>query len=301
MKIRTLITGAAAWALLFFGAAGAADAQQDPEVKHVKANGITIAYTERGQGQPLVLIHGGGLTSRMWGGMLEGLSASYRVITPDTRGHGGTDNPDHAFSYTLLADDVEAFCKALKLEKPVIMGYSDGGIVALTVGILKPDLPKALVLGGAVVPGTPEDVARYMEGMDAFYPPVGAKVAPLADADLDAMYNADKESWDFMARLHAKPGAPDYWRTLMKDVWAAWMNPQAYAYTPEQLAAVRVPTLVLVGDRDDFFLVEGAVRLYRQLAQGELAVAPHAGHDFFRARPELFLTPTLDFLGRVTK
>ena len=275
---------------------GSASAAGD-EVRFVQADGISVAYTEKGTGEPLVLLHGGGLTSAMWGKQVDALAAHYRVILPDTRGHGRTDNPDHAFGYTLLADDVAAFCRALGLEKPIIMGYSDGGITTLTVGIRHPELARALVVGGAVPPVEAEDMRHYFEGMAAYYAPV-TKRADLTDADLDAMYKADPESWSFFAKQHAKPGRDDFWRTLMKDVWNTWNQPESYAYTAEQLAAVHVPVLGVLGERDECFRPVAAARLADALPAGELAVVPGAGHNAFRAKAELFNSLVLDFLRR---
>jgi len=73
----------------------------------------------------------------------------FRVITPDSRGHGRTVNPARELSYSTMADDLAAFIQALGLEKPFIFGYSDGGQTALDFGMRYPDLAKALVIGAA--------------------------------------------------------------------------------------------------------------------------------------------------------
>ena len=282
-------------AMAILAPAGPAEAENG--VKYVQADGLQIAYAEYGQGQPLVLIHGGGLTSAMWSEQIPVLAEKFRVLVPDTRGHGKTDNPDHAFSYELLAKDVMAFCRALGVEKPVLMGYSDGGIIALTVGVQHPEFARALVVGGAVPPFGEADRKHYFDGMHSFYAPV-RDVAVLTDEHLDAMHGADPESWAFMARMHAKPGQPDYWRTLMKDVWSTWNAPESYAYTPAQLGGVKIPVLVILGDRDDFFLPASAARLAGLLPAGELAVVPGAAHNVFRAKPALFNALVMDFLTR---
>jgi pimeloyl-ACP methyl ester carboxylesterase len=71
------------------------------------------------------------------------------VFTPDSRGHGRTDNPSGEISYRVLADDIAALVRALDLHKPMIAGYSDGGQVALEIGLRYPDLPRCLIVGGA--------------------------------------------------------------------------------------------------------------------------------------------------------
>src|SRR5688572_9159392 len=119
------------------------------EGHYISANGLDIYYQEYGQGKPLVLIHGGALTGDSWKPYLAAFAEHYRVIMPDSRGHGRTSNPSGMMSFRLLADDVAALVQALSLEKPVIYGYSDGGQVALEIGMRYPDLPEAIIVGGA--------------------------------------------------------------------------------------------------------------------------------------------------------
>ncbi|SQJ13437.1 hydrolase [Salmonella enterica subsp. enterica serovar Heidelberg] len=85
--------------------------------KFVEVNGIKIHYVEEGEGPPLLLIHGGGLTAKSWQGLAKEASRYFRVIMPDSRGHGLTNNPQGTFSYDLMTEDMAAFVKALKLEK----------------------------------------------------------------------------------------------------------------------------------------------------------------------------------------
>ena len=119
--------------------------QQD---QFVEANGLNMYYQEYGSGQPLILIHGGTVTSNMWQPFLPAFVPHFRVITPDSRGHGKTNNPnDEQLSYRLMADDVAAFIQALNLTKPLVFGYSDGGQIALEIGIRYPGLVGAIVLG----------------------------------------------------------------------------------------------------------------------------------------------------------
>lgn len=116
--------------------------------KFVEANGIKIHYVEEGEGPPLLLIHGGGLTAKSWQGLAKEASRYFRVIMPDSRGHGLTNNPQGTFSYDLMTEDMAAFVKALKLEKPLVMGYSDGGMVVLKLTSRYPDLARAAIVGG---------------------------------------------------------------------------------------------------------------------------------------------------------
>ena len=119
------------------------------ENKYVEANGLNMFYIEKGKGQPLILLHGGiGTAEFNWSKQIEFFSKDFRVLAIDSRGHGRTDNPTGEFSYKLMADDVAALIKALNLENPFVMGWSDGGQIVLEIGINYPDITKALVAGG---------------------------------------------------------------------------------------------------------------------------------------------------------
>jgi pimeloyl-ACP methyl ester carboxylesterase len=119
--------------------------------RYVRANGLDIYYEEHGRGEePLILVHGGLITGMTnWGPSIPDFEEHFRVIVPDSRGHGRTENPTGEFSYRLMAEDVAAFARALDLDAPLICGYSDGGNVAVEVGMRFPELPKALAVGAA--------------------------------------------------------------------------------------------------------------------------------------------------------
>jgi pimeloyl-ACP methyl ester carboxylesterase len=259
----------------------------DPTTATVEANGLQIFYEEQGQGPPVVLLHGGSLTHRSWQWFAPEAAMKYRVIALDSRGHGQTDNPSGRFSYDLMADDTAAFIAALKLDKPVVIGYSDGGMTALTLAIRHPDVAKAIVVGGATHRFADTDL--YFAGMESFY--LTRSKGSISDAELDAIEAARPQMVERYKQLHAD------WRLLLKQVWQMWTTPTVYG--KDELAKVTVPVLIVLGDRDDFFAVEDALALHRMLPDSELAIASGASHTFFRDKPALFAAPVMDFLARL--
>lgn len=103
--------------------------------QYVRANGIDIHYLDLGEGRPLVLLHGGMVsTNPIWTGVpiayashMDTLAEHFRVIAPDTRGGGKTRHTGGPISFDLLADDVAALIDALRLERPLVAGFSEGG------------------------------------------------------------------------------------------------------------------------------------------------------------------------------
>jgi pimeloyl-ACP methyl ester carboxylesterase len=253
---------------------------------HIQANGLDIYYEEHGQGKPLLLIHGGALTGQSWKPYLAAFAEHYRVITPDTRGHGRTANPTGTMSFRLLADDAAALVQALDLQKPLVYGYSDGGQVALEIGMRYPDLPQAIVVGGA-----------HLEVTEASHKWVRSILGDAESPDVD-FEQFERDEPGFAAMLQRLHGA-DGWKTLLKQIkpmWNARLN-----YTPEDFARVVAPTLVLLGDRDEFVPVEDGAAMYRLLPDAEFAVVPgsdHTGLIFSPAKVALSQTLILDFLLR---
>jgi pimeloyl-ACP methyl ester carboxylesterase len=259
---------------------------ETPRGRYIQANDLDIYYEEHGRGQPLLLIHGGVLTGQSWQPYVAAFAEHFRVIMPDSRGHGRTANPAGTMTFRLLADDMAAFVRALGLEKPMIYGYSDGGQVALEIGMRYPDLPLALVVGGAHLELT-EGSSRWVRSI------LGDAQSPEVDFE-----RFERENPGFAAMLRRDHG-PGNWQTLLqqiKPMWNAHLN-----YTPDDFAKVVAPTLVFVGDRDGFVPVEDAVQMYRLLPDAEIAVIPASGHEdliFAPANVAVARPLILDFLLR---
>jgi len=132
-------------------------ATETPHGKLVHTNGLELYYEEHGTGDPLLLLHGGTLTCRQWDNHFPTFAKHFHVFALDGRGHGQTNNPTNTFSYRAMADDVAAFIQALNIDTPLILGFSDGGQIALDLGIRYPALARAGYRWGL----QPADGKRY--------------------------------------------------------------------------------------------------------------------------------------------
>ncbi len=123
--------------------------QGEPVEDTVELSEVNMHYMVYGKGEkPLLLIHGnGGSTESLKEAALY-LANDYTVYVPDSRCHGKSSDPGE-ISYKLMAKDLKEFCERLNIEKPYIVGHSDGGINALTIAAEYPDLPGAIVSCGA--------------------------------------------------------------------------------------------------------------------------------------------------------
>src|SRR6266566_6134154 len=107
---------------------------------YADVNGIKLYYEIHGSGKPLVLLHGGLGAIEMFGPNLPALAKGRQVIAVDLQGHGRTADIDRPIRTELMADDIAALIRHLKLERPDIMGYSLGGGVAVHTAIRHPEL-----------------------------------------------------------------------------------------------------------------------------------------------------------------
>jgi pimeloyl-ACP methyl ester carboxylesterase len=266
----------------------------------VHANGIDIHYLDHGEGEPLVLLHGGVVsTNPIWTGVpvayashMDTLGGHFRVIAPDTRGCGKTVHSGGTISFDLLADDVAALIDALDLERPLIAGFSDGGITATVLAIRHPGAVRAIV---------------NHAGFDAFDPDAptvammrqilgGSPDATEPDPDAAARgFEASEQMramFELMMRDQDDGQGEGHWREYLRLSWDR--TTQLPGYTYADLAQITAPTLILTGDRDEFCTVEQAVATYRQLPEGELAILPGHGHYI----PPSAIQTSVEFLTR---
>ena len=243
----------------------------------VRVDDIDVHYTEHGRGAPMVLVHGGLATAEiMWNEEYVALAAErFHVYLPDSRGHGRTTNPSGSLAYPRMADDVAGFCAALGIAKPVVVGYSDGAQVGIELGLRHPALARALVLGGGVTGPTPAYFAMLAT----------MGITKAGEVDLETMRAAFGDA--LFTMMIEKPHAD--WRAFVNQISALWMT--LPTYTPDQLATIATPCLVICGDGDQPSLA-ASVPLAQALPDAELAVVPGSEHGA-ASRP-LFWSIVLD-------
>ena len=113
-----------------------------------EVNGIRIHYEVEGEGRPLILLHGNGEDMSIFDVAVEELKDFFTVVTVDTRGHGSSQAPEE-YHYADMAEDVHELIEKLGLVRPVLFGYSDGGIAGLILASEHPDDLLRLAVGGA--------------------------------------------------------------------------------------------------------------------------------------------------------
>lgn len=110
---------------------------------------ISLHYIEQGEGQPLILLHGNGESCDYFEHQIPCFAAEYRVIAIDTRGHGQSPRGEKPFTIKQFAEDLHDFMDAHDIGKAILLGFSDGGNIALTFALKYPERVEKLILNGA--------------------------------------------------------------------------------------------------------------------------------------------------------
>ncbi|MEV5374541.1 alpha/beta hydrolase [Streptomyces nondiastaticus] len=242
---------------------------------YVTVNGLRTYYEVQGEGEPLLLLHGGGVTADSWYAQLAELAQHYRVYAPERRGHGRTQDLPGPITYPVMADDTAALIDELGLGRVRLVGWSDGGIVSMHLALRRPDLVAKLALIGS---GTSEGLAET--------------VVNLVDGS--------QESRELLTQMFQGPYAalspdgPDHFPVVLDKLSLMWREgPQL---TLDDLPKITVPTLVMQGDRDGV-RVEHSAAMTRALPDAQLAVLPGTSHAVPLEKPGLVNRMLLDFLS----
>ena len=236
-----------------------------PEPGHyAMVHGLKMYYEIHGQGEPLLLLHGGLSSIPVWPEAIEYFSRSYQVIAPEQMGHGRTaDDSSRPMDYHAMAEDTAELLHQLKVKTVYIIGWSDGGILGLDLAINHPGLVRKLAISGAnFSPGKP---------------------ATPAEADKPAAADIPRFIREPYERL--SPDGAVHWPVLVARLRTMWQTQPNF--TPEQLGAIVAPTLVIAGDHD-FSPPEYTTRMWRLIPQAQLWIAANSTHGLPSRRAALF-------------
>jgi pimeloyl-ACP methyl ester carboxylesterase len=239
---------------------------------YVEVAGLRVWREVSGEGDPLVLMHGGFAGASSFFAQTPALiEAGYRVHVPERRGHAHTPDVDGPLSYTVMAEDMVAYLEQEVGAPAHLVGWSDGAVVALLVAQRRPDLVARMVLIGQ------------------YYNSTGK----VAGDDLAAYLNSP-EAITFLRQGYdpISPDGPDHFSVVhAKTMHMITTEPEI---TLDTLADVTAPTLVLQGDRDEVS-VEHSLAVVAALPEARLAVLPGT-HTLPVEHPELVNPLILSFL-----
>jgi pimeloyl-ACP methyl ester carboxylesterase len=237
---------------------------------YAPVNDIEIYYSVYGAGRPLLLLHGGLGNMEYFGNQIPAFAKRFEVIAVDSRGHGRSTCSSKAYSYGLMASDVIALMDYLAIRNPSIVGWSDGAIIGLEIAIHHPERLNKLVAFAAnySVSGLRENV----RGNSTF-----RLYHELAQHDYKRLSSTPEKYSEFVAAI--------------EKLWKTQPN-----YSPEQLASIRAPTLVIVGEYDEAIKQSHTKEMASLIPNSKLEILPGVSHFAMLQRPEDFNRAVLEFL-----
>lgn len=237
-------------------------------------NGIEMYYEIRGEGEPLVLLHGGGGAGVHWDLVFAEPPEGYRLVIPDLRGHGRSTNPATKLEIRQLALDVFALLDRLGIERFKTIGLSLGAKTLLHMATQQPERIEAMVTASAT-PYFPEPARAIM-----------TQLTPENRSDAE---------WEQMRQWH---------RHGDEQIRKLWMQMNAFkdsyddmAFTPPHLSTITARTLIVHGDRDPLYPVHLAFEMYAAIPRSYLWIVPNGGHGpIFGDMAPRFVETALAFL-----
>ncbi len=257
----------------------------------VEVGGRTVAFERRGDGPPLVLLHGAFADRRDWRPQLASLSGDFTVVAWDAPGCGGSFDPPADYGLDGYADCLAAFIEALGLERPHVLGLSFGSGLALELFRRHPALPRSLLL-----------VSAYAGWAGS----LGREVAEQRRRSFlrDANRPIEEVVREFSTTLFTDSVPPelvDEVVEVMMDSRPAGLHAMANAFADadlrDVLPKIDVPTLLLYGDADMRSPVSVGEALHARIPASALVVIPGVGHMVNLEAPERFDEEVRGFLG----
>ncbi|WP_242929263.1 alpha/beta fold hydrolase [Pontibacter vulgaris] len=277
------------------------------ELKEIEINGIALSYTEQGEGEPIILVHGNLSDYRMWEGQTGPFSEKYRVISYSRRYAYPAKSTDDKAGYTIIphADDLAALIKKLNLDQVHLVGHSFGAYTALLTAIEHPELVKSLCLAEPPVASL---LVNSEEGNRLLFEWETQTILPSAQAfesgdDLQGVkifldgIMADTSFYDKMP--------PEVQQQIndniqeMKGIICSKMIFELYPFiTCADIRKVRAPTLLITAEKSPRFLHVIANELEKCLPKPERALIPNSSHEMEVDNPQALNEAILRFIAR---
>ena len=242
---------------------------------YAEINSVKLYYEITGEGEPLLLLHGGLGGSEHFAKIIPLLSGSFKVITVDRRGHGRSNDNGEPYTYAAMADETAAFLDHLHLDSVNMLGFSDGGVVGYHLASTYPDKVRKLAAVGA-----------------------NFRVNGLTDETVDFTKNrltpeGLRETFPQIEREYrATNPQPDNFEVFLARSNELWLR-DPYL-TEEQMTGIQAPVLFIVGE-NDAVRIDHVLFMRTLVEQSQLCVLPGATHFVLAENPKVVLPILMDF------
>jgi pimeloyl-ACP methyl ester carboxylesterase len=259
----------------------------------VQINEIGLHYAEQGSGEPLVLIMGLGADGSLWKEHVQAYEQHFRCIMVDNRGAGLSDKPGGPYTTAMMADDIAGLMRNLGIEQARVAGISMGGAIAQSLALRHPDRVRSMVLIS-----TWARCDAYMAVVFEHFKKMRAMADPGAFTELLQLwiYAAAYLETHLPELRQGQQDARDDRNPMPQHAFDAQCDACITHDTLDQLATIRVPTLLTVGDADIFTPPRCTAAIHDSIVGSELFVLEGAGHAHHWEKLDEFNRRTTAFL-----
>lgn len=264
----------------------------------VSTNGVETFFVRRGEGPPLVFVHGAIVDHRMWEPQLDALADEFTVVAYDVRGHGWTGgSPAETYSMARYAADLDALLRDLGIERPVLVGLSMGGAIAQVYAATYPENVAGVVLADTFTPAPMGLAGRFLfanlqlfavlspfvdyRRLNALQLRVGERLVPGVGGDGETVQRL----------VDVGPTIPPTEFRKVVDSLVAFVR------SDFDVAAVTAPTLVMHGEHVPEAMADLSSHIVGRLPDARFVVVPGGGHASNLDAPAFFTERVREFAG----
>ena len=261
----------------------------------VKVDEANLHFVMKGTGQPVVLIHGNPGSCHDWSRLYGSISSRYRAVAFDRPGHGHSERPNHRpITVEVQAEMLHAALTQLRIERPIVVGHSWGGSLALVYALMFPDEISGVVL---LAPAAYEsdDGVSFLSKLPGW---------PVIGDILNFLFTPLLGPWLVRTDI-AKAFAPDpVPKNYLRHVLAEWTLPKKVKWYSvddallneslpkfaDRYPEINAPVVIVTGDADQIVPAEqNAERLHQALPRSHFNILPKTGHQIPFTRPDAVL------------
>ena len=235
-------------------------------------NGIEMYYATFGEGEPVLLIHGGLGHGDIWSAQVADLMQDHLVIIADSRGHGRSTRNEQPYGYALMASDYVALLDHLGIDKVDLVGWSDGGIIGIQIALENPERLNRLFAHAANI---------TTDGVD-----------PAVETDPVFGQYIERMAEDY-GRLSATPEQYEAFVNQISEMWATQPN-----WTDAEIAQITTPTAVVLGEHDEAITRAHTDHMAAIIPGAVEIILPDVSHFAMLQAPEEFTAAVRRFLAR---
>ena len=247
------------------------------ESGYAEIGSVRLYYEITGDGEPLLLLHGGLGGSEHIAEIVPLLSRSFEVITVDRRGHGRSTDDGKPYSYAGMAEEMKAFLDYLQLGSVKMLGFSDGGVVGFHLASTSPETVEKLIAVGAnfrVDGMTPESVEFITNRM--------------TPEELGTAFPEAERAY------RERSPQPDSYASFIERSRALWLRDPYLS--EQQMTEIEVPVLLIIGENDAIRL-DHVLKMRHLIEGSQICVLPGGTHFLLGEKPEVVLPILLDFFA----